>query len=129
MKSYLDLDVHKQTDWDKNLGCLAMTYRSTPQESTKFTPNMIMLGREVKLPLQMVFTKLVNSEECSTYGNYLYDLRENLYRSEEPKMCSKGPKGTYNKGSHLKQYKTGDLVSNLIENPYTNLESYKLQPR
>ena len=92
MKSCLDLDVHKQTDWDKILGCLAMAYRST---STKFTPNMIMLGREVKLPLQMM---LINSEECSTYRNYLYDLRENRYRSHQIvqknlKMCSKGSKG------------------------------------
>ena len=134
MKSYRDLDVHKQTDWDKNLGCLAMTYRSTPQESTKFTPNIKMFGREVKLPLQIMFRKPVNSEECFTYGNYLYDLRENLYRSHQIvrknlKCAVKVQKDKYDKGSHLKQYKTGDLVAILIETPDTNLESYKLQPR
>ena len=94
-----------------------MAYRSTPQESTKFTPNMIMLGREVKLPLQMMFTEPVtcNSEKCSTYGNYLYDLGENLYRSHQIvwknlKCAVKIKKDKYDKGSHLKQNKTGYLV-------------------
>ena len=82
----------KQPHCDKKFGCLTMAYRSAPQESTKFTPNMIMLG--VKLPLQMMFTEPLNSEK-------MFYLRELLVRSrrkfvsltsdcsEEPKMCSK----------------------------------------
>ena len=105
----------KQPDCDKKFGCLAMAYRSTPQESTKFTPNMIMLGGKVKLPLQIMFRKPVNSEECFTYGNYLYDLKENLYRSHQIvlknlKCAVKITKDKYDKGSHLKQNKTGYLV-------------------
>ena len=39
---------NEQTNWDRNLGCLAAAYRSTPQESTNLTPNLLMLGREVR---------------------------------------------------------------------------------
>ena len=60
IKSYIK---GKQPDCDKKFGCLAMAYRSTPQESTKFTPNMIMLGGKVKLLLQMMFTEPLNSEK------------------------------------------------------------------
>lgn len=45
----------KQTNRDKNFGCLVLAYRGTPQESTKFTPNTIMLVKEVKLPLQVIY--------------------------------------------------------------------------
>lgn len=53
IKSY---NKGKHTDWDKILGGLALAYRSTPQESTKFTPNMIMLKKEVKLLLEVIYS-------------------------------------------------------------------------
>lgn len=131
IKSYIK---GKQTDWDKNLGCLALAYRSTPQESTKFTPNMIMLGKEVKLPLHVIYSDPEKSEECSSYGDYLYKLRENLYHSHQIvrknlKCATNIQKNKYDKKSNLNQYQTGDLVSVLMESPDTDLESHKLQPK
>ena len=38
----------EQENWDLNLGCLASAYRATPQEATGLTPNLLMLGREVR---------------------------------------------------------------------------------
>ena len=35
------------------MGCLSGAYRSTPHESTLLTPNMMMLGREVRYPLKI----------------------------------------------------------------------------
>lgn len=103
IKSYIK---GKQTDWDKNLGCLALAYRSTPQESTKFTPNMIMLGKEVKLPLHVIYSDPEKSEECSSYGDYLYKLRENLYHSHQIvrknlKCATNIQKNKYDKKSNL----------------------------
>lgn len=40
----------EQKDWDLYLGCLAGAYRATTNESTKLTPNRLMIGREVRLP-------------------------------------------------------------------------------
>jgi hypothetical protein len=131
IKSYIK---GKQTDWDKNLECLALAYRSTPQESTKFTPNMVMMGKEVKFPLEVIYINPENSEECSSFGDYLYKLREDLYCSHQIvrknlKNATKIQKDKYDKKSHLNQYQMGDLVSVLMERPDTDLESYKLQPK
>ncbi len=38
--------------WVLYLGCLTAAYRATVHESTKLTPNMMMLGREVGLSME-----------------------------------------------------------------------------
>ena len=40
------------TDWDLWLGCFCGAYRSTPHETTSVSPNLAMLGREVRTPYQ-----------------------------------------------------------------------------
>ena len=45
IKAYL---CGEQTEWDLHLGCLAGAYRATPNESTRLTPNMLTMGREVR---------------------------------------------------------------------------------
>ncbi|XP_061190319.1 uncharacterized protein LOC133198210 [Saccostrea echinata] len=111
-----------------------MAYRSTPQESTKFSPNMIMMGKEIKLPLQVLYSYPKCSEECVSYGDYLYTLRENLYQSHQIvrknlKQATEIQKDKYDKKSNLNQYRIGDLVSILMESPDTDFESHKLQPK
>lgn len=53
----------QQTDWDLFLGCLAGAYRSSTHQSTGFTPNMLMLGKEIRLPTEIVFGSLDNTGE------------------------------------------------------------------
>ena len=43
----------KQTNWDENLPLLTSAYRSTEHESTRFSPNFLMLGREVRTPIEV----------------------------------------------------------------------------
>ena len=43
----------KQQDWDKNLSLLTSAYRSTIHEATGFSPNFLMLGREVRTPIEV----------------------------------------------------------------------------
>ena len=43
---------HQRT-WDRYLPMLTMAYRSTPHESSGFSPNQLMLGREVSLPVDI----------------------------------------------------------------------------
>jgi hypothetical protein len=51
IKSYLR---GEQTNWDVNLGCLAGAYRATPNESTGLTPNLLLFGREIRMPYEIV---------------------------------------------------------------------------
>jgi hypothetical protein len=41
-------------DWDDHLPYLLMAYRATPQESIGCSPNLLFLGREVTLPIDLM---------------------------------------------------------------------------
>lgn len=43
-----------QRDWDERLPLVLAAYRATPHSSTGFTPNRLFLGREVRLPIDLV---------------------------------------------------------------------------
>ena len=76
IRSYL---TDNQTDWDLNLGCLAAAYRATPNETTKVTPNLLMLGREVRLPAETVFGSNTSTfQQVSSYGEYAQKLKNNM---------------------------------------------------
>ena len=44
-------------DWDDHLPYVMMAYRSSIQESTKCSPNLLMLGREINLPVDLMFQR------------------------------------------------------------------------
>ena len=44
----------EQTDWDKVLPLAVAAYRGTPQETTGQSPNLLMLGREVNMPVDLL---------------------------------------------------------------------------
>ena len=43
-----------QRDWDERLPLVLAAYRGTPHESTGFSPNRLFLGREVRMPIDLV---------------------------------------------------------------------------
>jgi hypothetical protein len=62
-----------QDNWDEHLSQLARSIRSSVNWSTGFTPNKLMLGREVNLPADLVFRPpdAVNGEDHEDYVNRL----------------------------------------------------------
>ncbi|MES9881558.1 MAG: reverse transcriptase domain-containing protein [Sedimenticola sp.] len=81
VKSYLR---GEQENWDLNLGCLAAAYRATPHESTGLTPNLLMLGREVRLPAELVYGGRSSCQpEITSYGDYVDHLRTRMQQSHE----------------------------------------------
>ncbi len=46
--------AENQKDWDLHVSHVMMAYRASPQESTGMTPNMLMFGREVQLPIDLI---------------------------------------------------------------------------
>ena len=52
----------RKRDWDKFLPYATFAYRCTPQDSTGEFPNMMMLGREVSLPIDTSTDKLTPAQ-------------------------------------------------------------------
>jgi hypothetical protein len=82
IKAYLK---GQDRNWDLNLGCLAAAYRATPHESTGVSPNLLMLGREVRIPAEIMFGSGTRhlGEEVTTYGEYVDLLKSRLQTSHE----------------------------------------------
>ena len=113
----------QQKDWDLNLGCLAGAYRATPQDSTTLSPNLMMLGREVKLPHEVIFGSSIENEKytkVSNYGVYVCDLKNTLQKAHEVarKHLNKSAERQqirYDAKVFLNNFKEGDIVWMLNE--------------
>lgn len=69
---------NRQSDWDQYLPMLVGAYRATEHESTGYSPNMLMLGREVTLPLDVMYPIPDQKEGETSVGEYATKLRERL---------------------------------------------------
>ncbi|XP_065927594.1 uncharacterized protein [Magallana gigas] len=66
-----------QKDWDLHLLYILMAYRSTVHESTNFSPNMLMLGREATTPLDLMFEMPTEMKDIPAH-QWVWVLRERL---------------------------------------------------
>ncbi|VDI69815.1 Hypothetical predicted protein, partial [Mytilus galloprovincialis] len=56
LKQMLSMFVNEhRNDWDEHIPYLMMAYRSTVHSTTKCTPNSLMLGREIRCPVDLMF--------------------------------------------------------------------------
>ena len=130
IKAYLK---GEQENWDLNLGCLASTYRATPQESTGLTPNLLMLGRETKLPVELVYGSHSSaSRPITNYGQYVDTLRERMQRAHSVarqylKTNTIRQKEVYDAKLVVNKYEMGNVVWVLNESRIEGLAP-KLQP-
>ena len=74
--SLMILPQHSQRDWDEYVPFVGMAYRSSVQASTGETPNMLMLGRDVATPIDLMFTAPPKELDCDT--DYAEELREKI---------------------------------------------------
>ena len=65
------------TDWDEQLQYVMMAYRSTEHESTGFTPNLCMLGRETTCPLDIVYA-MPSSIKAVPVNRWVWELQDRL---------------------------------------------------
>ena len=105
----------EQTDWDRYLGCLAGAYRATIQESTGLTPNLLMLGREVRLPAEVMFGSVDTTSEVASYGEYVEKLRVHMRHAHDIARkhlhaSTKRQKDNYDANAKLEVHETGSLV-------------------
>ena len=59
-----------QIEWDEAIYYVSMAYNSTVQATTKFTPAMLMYGREMSYPLDLIIG-IPKMEQNFTPQNYV----------------------------------------------------------
>ena len=114
IKAYL---CGEQRNWDLHLGCLAGAYRATPNESTKMTPNLLTIGREVRLPAELIFGSVgaYQGQEVTSYGEYVDTLRSRMQDAHEIARrhldsAAKRSKEIYDSKIAVNKYNVGDFV-------------------
>ena len=63
-----------QERWDDFVGILVGAIRATVNRRTSFTPNRMMLGREVMMPLDLMLGS--DGEEARTWGTFWADFKD-----------------------------------------------------
>ena len=118
-------------EWDKNLALLTLAYRSTVHDVTGFTPNFVMTGREVSLPLDVMLGALPEKKQgVHDYVQALHERMETCFQDvrENLKKFGEKQKKYYNLSTFGDEYKPGDMVY-LREKTRKKQVSPKLQPK
>ncbi|CAC5378546.1 unnamed protein product [Mytilus coruscus] len=68
-------------DWDDHLPYLCMAYRAYIHDSTKCSPNLLMLGREISLPIDVMTGNSICTPELNCPNIYIEWVRESMQRS------------------------------------------------
>jgi hypothetical protein len=130
IKAYL---CNEQENWDLNLGCIAGAYRATPNETTKLSPNLLTMGREIRLPAELVYGSMTTKgKEVTSYGDYIDNLREKMQHAHEIARKHIGEsadrsKDIYDAKLMVNAYSEGDIIWCLLENRKVGV-SHKLEP-
>jgi hypothetical protein len=103
-----------QKDWDTYLPFLCMAYRSTQHETTGYTPNMMMLGRELPMPSYLLLSPPGNDDEKAP-GQYVKELQQKLQEVHQVarEKLERGhvkQKKQYDKGAQVRKWKEGQAV-------------------
>lgn len=104
-----------QRDWDLNLQQLAGAIRSTENRQTGYTPNMMMLGREVIQPVDLLTGTCKLNFKVTEPSPYITDLKNTL---EEVHTLARDKlqgaqfrqKKAYDIKLYQKTYNIGDIV-------------------
>ena len=107
------MSTREQREWDEYLPFLSMAYRATPQDSTGLSPNFLMYGREVTMPVDVMIgppedqpvSEIDYVKRMQKKLTYAYDLaRQNL------KQAAERQSKYYNRSKHGDAFGSGDLV-------------------
>ena len=121
----------EQTDWDLHLGTVGTSIRATVNLQTGFTPNFLMLGREVMQPIDLMFhandrqathpPRSYIERHCEAMRTAHQIARENLQQSQ------KRQKRDYDMKTEQNTYSVGDAVYK-FNKAVTVGQCSKLQP-
>ena len=103
----------RQRDWDEFLPYATSAYRCTPQDSTGESPNMMMLGREVSLPIDLVTE--CEGVESDSGQDFVENLRTNMQSAHQRAQECLGKnaqrqKRNYDRRAAHRGFKEGQFV-------------------
>ena len=107
------MSAESQTEWDVNLPFLSMAYRATPQASTGLSPNYLMFGREISMPIDLMIGSPPDASLSQT--DYVKNLQSRLtqaYRLARLNLKSSAErqKKYYNSRAHGTAFDEGNAV-------------------
>ena len=70
--------AENQKDWDMKLPFVMAAYRASQHESTGYSPNYLVFGRELRAPLDVVLDLPQNRDGAMNYDAYVSELDERL---------------------------------------------------
>jgi len=110
-------DAH--TDWDLYLQRSLFAYRCSVHSSTKETPSLLMFGRELSLPIDIMFNDSLQGLS-TTVHSYIDTLRTTLQRAftharEAGAHAQRRQKAFYDRRTVDRKFAPGDAV--LLHNP------------
>ncbi|MDD9817374.1 MAG: RNase H-like domain-containing protein [Gammaproteobacteria bacterium] len=105
---------HNQRDWDQHIPFLLMAYRSAVHDTTGNTPAKMMLGRDLKLPVDLSIGR-PEEETFQSAHDYLITMQERLERihdfaREHQNLMTDRMKQRYDLPLKCPRLKTGDAV-------------------
>ncbi|XP_072141317.1 uncharacterized protein [Dermacentor andersoni] len=106
--------TERHKDWDVRIQEMAFATRTTVNRSTGFTPAAILLGRELRFPIEHAFTNGSELPTCnySTFTQTLSSrLAHTLKEARENLDLARLEHGNqYNKGRRALEFAVGDEV-------------------
>ena len=111
LKSFVN---ENRNDWDDHLPYLCMAYRATPHESTGVSPNLMMFGTEINMPIDvMVGTPDDNEIRCPV--DYVEWIKFSLlhaynYANKQLGVNAQRQKHYYDLKAKPTSYKVGSFV-------------------
>jgi len=114
----------RQTDWDEHLPYVAAALRASPSESTNYSANMLMFGREVNTPADIAYC-LSTTGPQPNYDDFVEGVRTKLTKAYELVRVNLGAaalrnKRYYDMESHPETYNVGDIVYHFNPRKFSN---------
>ena len=105
-----------QRDWDDRLPLVMAAYRASPHSSTGYSPNRLFLGRETRMPLDLVMgVPKEEADHCVNIDAFVQRAKEDAemcyeQARDELKVASERRKRTYDIRVKKAEFQVGDWV-------------------
>ena len=116
LKTQLSLFVEEhQRDWDKHEPMLLMAYRTAVHNATKFTPARMMLGHEIRVPIELVYGFPTLSDGSTNCSQYIQGLQNDLeavheFARKNLEISSEKMRKYYNRDSSANSFEEAELI-------------------